>query len=85
MSGDLFSPAILNAVEKKLEKERSPKKQKLDVKPIFQSKKPQHSSNSHSYGSSYSQNSGKSSFHDFKRQQQKSAQSSRGGRGDRCK
>ena len=30
--------AILNAVEKKLEKERSPKRQKLDVKPIFLSK-----------------------------------------------
>ena len=49
MSVDLFSPVILNAVEKKLEKERSHKRQKLDVKPIFQSKKPQHSSNSHSY------------------------------------
>ena len=42
MSADLFSPAILNAVEKKLEKERSSKRQKQDVKPIFQSKKPQH-------------------------------------------
>ena len=49
MSGDIFSPAILSAVEKKLEKERSPKRQKLDMKPIVQSKKPQHSSNSHSY------------------------------------
>ena len=54
MSGDLFSPEILNAVEKKLEKERLPKRQKLDMKLIYQSKKPQHSSNSHSYGSSYS-------------------------------
>ena len=53
MSADLFSPAILNSVEKKLEKERSPKRQKLDVKNIFQSKKPQHSSNSHSYGSQH--------------------------------
>ena len=35
MSADLFLPAILNAVEKKLEKESSPKRQKLDVKPIF--------------------------------------------------
>ena len=60
MSGDLFSPEILNAVEKKLEKERSPKRQELDTKPIFQSKKPQHSSNSYSYGSSYPQSSGKS-------------------------
>ena len=45
MSGDLFSPAILNTVEKNWEKERSPKRQKLDMK---------HSSNSHSCGSSYS-------------------------------
>ena len=89
MSGDLFSSAILNAVEKKREKERSSKRQKLDMKPIFLSKKSQHSSNSHSYGSSYAQNSGKSSFHDFKgqqqQQQQKSAQSPRGGRGGRRK
>ena len=35
MSQDLFSPAILNAVEKKYEKERSPRRQKLDVKLIF--------------------------------------------------
>ena len=38
ISGDPFSPAILNAVEKKLEKERSPKRQKLDMKPIFKVK-----------------------------------------------
>ena len=38
MSSDLFSHAILNALEKKYEKERSPKRQKMDVKPIFQSK-----------------------------------------------
>ena len=87
MSGDLFSPAILSAVKKKMEKEKSPKRQKLDMKPIFQSKKPQHSSNSHSYGSSYAQNASKSSFCDFKgqQQQQKSAQSSRGGRGGKRK
>ena len=72
MSTYLFSPAILNAaVEKKLEKERSPKRQKLDIKPIFQSEKPQHSSSLHSYGSSYTQNTEKYSFHDFKEQQQK--------------
>ena len=77
MSVDLFSPAILNAVEKKLEKESSPKRQKLDVKP-------QHTTSSHSYGSSYNKNAGESSFCDFKRQQ-KSSQSSRGGRRGRRK
>ena len=39
MSQDLFSPAILDVIEKKLEKERSPKRQKVDHKPIFQSKR----------------------------------------------
>ena len=86
ISGDLFSPAIQNAIEKNLEKERSPKRQKLDMKSIFQSKKPQYSSNSHSYRSSYSQYSVKSWFRDYKgQQQQKSAQSSRVGHGGRRK
>ena len=36
---DLFSPASLDAVEKKLDKERSPERQKIEHKPIFQAKK----------------------------------------------
>ena len=39
MSQDLFSPSILDVVKKKLEKERSPKRQKVEHKPIFQSKR----------------------------------------------
>ena len=83
MSQDLFSLAILDAIEKKLEKERSPKRQKVDHKPIFQSKRV-YGNNSSSTSASHTPASGKNSFRsEFKpQQQQKSSYSTRGGRGD---
>ena len=86
MSQDLFSPAILDAIEKKLEKERSPKRQEVDHKPIFQFNRSYNGSNS-SVGSSHTPSSGKNSFRsEFKpQQQQKFSYSTRGGRGGRRK
>ena len=82
MAQDLFSPSILDAIEKKLEKERSPKRQKVDHKPIFQSKS-SYNGGTPSAGSSHTPSSGKNTFRsEFKaQQQQKSSYSTRGGRG----
>ena len=82
MSQDLLSPSILDAIEKKLEKERSPKRQKVDHKPIFQSKR-LYNGGTPSAGSSHTPSSGKNTFRsEFKpQQQQTSSYSTRGGRG----
>ena len=82
MSTDLFSPGILNVVEKKYEREKSPKRQKTEQKPIFQSKRsyaPSSSNTSFNQGSS----SNSRFRNDFRSQQQKPSQPyiSRDGRG----
>ena len=72
MSQDLFSPSIVDAVEKKLEKERCPKRQKVDHKPIFQSKRSYNGGGSSS-GSTHTPSSGKNAFRsEFKSQQSRS-------------
>ena len=61
MSQDLSSPSILDAIEKKLDKECSPKRQKVDHKPFFQSKRSYNGGNP-SAGSSHTPSSGKNTF-----------------------
>ena len=83
-STDLFSPSVLNNVENKYERSRSPKRQKMDSKPIFNSRKGRLDYNTASFPNSSSKNS-------FRGQQDskpqfKPTQSARGGgRGGRRK
>ena len=80
-SVDLFSPSVLNSVENKYERERSPKRQKLDNRSAYSSRK------SSSFQQNSSQNIARGSFRgqtDFKNQQ-RSSQPTRGGRDGRRK
>ena len=80
-STDLFSPSVLNSVENKYDRGRSPKRQKLDNRSSYTSRK------STSYGQSTNQSFSRGSFRgqgEYK-SQQKAPQSTRGGRGGRRK
>ena len=82
-STDLFSPSVLNNVENKYERSRSPKRQKMDSKPIFNSRKGRSDYNNSSFPNTSSKNS-------FRGQQDnkpqfKPTQATRGGRGGRRK
>ena len=82
-STDLFSPSVPNNVENKYERSHSPKRQKMDSKPIFNSRKGRSDYNS----SSFPNTSTKNSFHGQQdnKPQFKPTQSTRGGRGGRRK
>ena len=80
-SMDLFSPSVLNSVENKYERDRSLKRQKLDNRSGYSSRK------NSSFQQNSSQNNARSSFRgqtDFKNQQ-RSSQPTRGGHGGRRK
>ena len=80
-SSDLFSPSVLNSVENKYDRDRSPKRQKLDNRSSYASRK------STSYGQNSNRAFNRGSFRgqgEFK-SQQKAPQSNRGGCGGRRK
>ena len=80
-STDLFLPSVLNSVENRYDRDRSPKRQKLDSRSTYSSRR------GTSYGQSTSQTFNRSSFHgqsEYKNQQ-KTPQPTRGGHGGRRK
>ena len=80
-SSDLFSHSVLNSVENKYDRERSPRREKVESRSAYSSRK------NTSYGQNTAQSFNRSSFrgpNDYKTQQ-KAPQSTRGGHGGRRK